>query len=88
MQPDVSMLTGAAGIKAMPQELDVQADTLAIYLLARAGYNVDNAARFWQRLAAQVPATVANGYTALHGHHSRCGVNRASSTCAQEARER
>ena len=79
VQPDVSMLTGAAGIKPMPQELDVQADTLAIYLLARAGYNVDNAARFWQRLATQVPATVANGYTALHpGTNSRmAAINRA-----------
>ncbi len=79
VQPDVSMLTGAAGIKAMPQELDVQADTLAIYLLARAGYNVDNAASFWQRLSTQVPATVANGYTALHpGTNSRmAAINRA-----------
>ena len=79
VQPDVSMLTGSAGIKAMPQELDVQADTLAIYLLARAGYNIDNAARFWQRLATQVPATVANGYTALHpGTNSRmAAINRA-----------
>ena len=79
VQPDVSMLTGAAGIKAMPQELDAQADALAIYLLARAGYNIDNAARFWQHLSAQVPATVANGYTALHpGTNSRmAAINRA-----------
>ncbi|WP_245714269.1 M48 family metallopeptidase [Janthinobacterium psychrotolerans] len=79
VQPDVSMLTGAAGIRAMPQELDAQADTLAIYLLARAGYNVDNASRFWQRLATQVPASTANGYTALHpGMNSRiAAINRA-----------
>ncbi|WP_300759532.1 M48 family metallopeptidase [Janthinobacterium sp.] len=66
VQPDTSMLTGAAGIKAMPPDLDAQADTLAIYLLARAGYNIDNAAGFWQRLSTQTPASVANGYTALH----------------------
>ncbi len=79
VQPDASMLTGAAGIRAMPQELDAQADTLAIYLLARAGYNIDNAARFWQQLAAQAPASTANGYTALHpGMNARiAAINRA-----------
>jgi predicted Zn-dependent protease len=46
--------------------VDAAADTLALYLLARAGYNIDNAARFWQRLATQYPATVLNGYTASH----------------------
>ena len=66
VQPDLSMLIGSAGIKAMPQELDAAADNLALYLLARAGYNIDNAARFWQRLATTYPATVLNGYTANH----------------------
>lgn len=79
VQPDVSMLTGAAGIRAMPQEMDAQADTLAIYLLARAGYDIGNAASFWQRLSAQVPASTANGYTALHpGMSARiAAINRA-----------
>ena len=79
VQPDVSRLTGAAGIRAMPQEMDAQADTLAIYLLARAGYDIGNAASFWQRLSAQVPASTANGYTALHpGMSARiAAINRA-----------
>lgn len=79
VQPDVSMLTGSAGVKAMPQDLDAQADTLAIYLLARAGYDIGNAASFWQRLSAQVPASTANGYTALHpGTTARiAAINRA-----------
>ena len=64
VQPDVSMLTGAAGIKAMPQELDVQADTLAIYLLARAGYNIDNARPL---LAAPGHASAGHGRQWLHG---------------------
>ncbi|WP_317203168.1 M48 family metallopeptidase [Janthinobacterium sp.] len=66
VEPDLSMLIGSAGIKAMPQELDAAADTLALYLLARAGYGIDNAARFWQRLATSYPASVLNGYTANH----------------------
>ncbi|HEV7815153.1 MAG TPA: M48 family metallopeptidase [Janthinobacterium sp.] len=66
VQPDLSMLIGSGGIKPMPQEMDAAADSLSLYLLARAGYNIDHAARFWQRLAAQYPPTVLNGYTANH----------------------
>lgn len=64
--PDLSMLGGMAGIKAMPQELDAASDTLALYMLARGGYSIDGAAAFWQRLATQYPVTVLNGYTAIH----------------------
>ncbi|MES2296977.1 MAG: M48 family metallopeptidase [Pseudomonadota bacterium] len=66
LRPDLSMLIGSGGIKPMPGEVDASADTLAIYLLARAGYNVDHASRFWQNLAANYPASVLNGYVANH----------------------
>jgi beta-barrel assembly-enhancing protease len=46
--------------------LDATADKLALYLLARAGYGIDNTLSFWTRLAAQYPASVQNGHTALH----------------------
>ncbi len=66
MHPDTSMLIGSGGIRAMPQELDAAADTLSLYMLARAGYNIDGANAFWKRLAAAHPATVLNGYVANH----------------------
>jgi hypothetical protein len=66
VKPDTSMLIGSGGIKAMPAELDAAADRLAVYLLVRAGYDVDGAPAFWKRLAANVPATVLNGYVANH----------------------
>ena len=66
VHPDTSMLIGSGGIKAMPSELDAGADALALYLLARAGYRIDNAPAFWKRLAATYPATVLNGYVANH----------------------
>jgi predicted Zn-dependent protease len=50
----------------MPADMDAAADRLAIYLAARAGYDVDDASAFWKRLADQVPTTVLNGYTANH----------------------
>jgi predicted Zn-dependent protease len=66
VRPDTSLLIGSAGIKAMPAELDIAADNLSLYLLARAGYSVDAAAPFWKRLAANYPATVLNSYVANH----------------------
>jgi hypothetical protein len=64
--PDTSMLIGSGGIKAMPPEMDAAADRLALYLAARAGYDVDDADNFWKRLNETVPATVLNGYNANH----------------------
>jgi hypothetical protein len=66
VKPDTSLLIGSGGIKAMPQEIDAAADRLAIYMVARAGYNINDAARFVKRLAATYPATVLNGYVANH----------------------
>ncbi len=64
--PDASALGGSGGVRPMPQELDAAADRLALYMLIRAGYNIDGAAAFWQRLATQYPASVPNAYTAIH----------------------
>jgi hypothetical protein len=66
VKPDESMLIGSGGIKAMPAELDASADRLAVYMLARAGYNIDGDDDFWKRLASAHPATVLNGFTANH----------------------
>jgi beta-barrel assembly-enhancing protease len=46
--------------------LDATADKLALYLLTRAGYSIDNTPGFWTRLAAKYPASVQNSHTALH----------------------
>jgi Zn-dependent protease with chaperone function len=66
IHPDMSTMVGMAGVRPMPAELDVTADKLSLYMLARAGYSIDNVVPFWKRLAAQYPASVSNGYTALH----------------------
>ena len=66
VRPDLSMLIGSAGVKPVPQDLDIAADRLGLYLVARAGYSTSGARAFWQRLATQYPATVLNGYTATH----------------------
>jgi hypothetical protein len=66
VHPDMTALAGTSGIRPIPQELDAAADALSLYMLARAGYNIDHVVRFWQRLAAQYPPTVLNSYTAIH----------------------
>jgi hypothetical protein len=66
VRPDVTALAGTSGVRPMPQELDAAADALSLYMLARAGYNIDRVPRFWERLASQYPPTVLNGYTAIH----------------------
>ena len=65
-QPDPTTLAGTAGILPYGQDMDAAADTLALYMLVRAGYSIENAPSFWQRLATQYPASVPNGYTAIH----------------------
>jgi beta-barrel assembly-enhancing protease len=66
IRPDMSAMGGMAGLRPMPQDLDAMGDKLSLYMLARAGYNIDQVIPFWQRMASQYPATVLNGYTALH----------------------
>lgn len=66
VHPDLTAMSGSSGIKPTPQELDAAADTLALYMVARAGYNVDGEVGFWTRLASQYPASALNAYTAIH----------------------
>lgn len=66
MRPDMSVMVGTSGVKPATPDMDVAADKLALYMVARAGYSIDNALPFWQRLATQFPAGVLNGYTAIH----------------------
>ena len=57
---------------------DATADKLALFMLVRAGVDIDEAPAFWQRLARQHPATIAHGHTALHPSTSyRVSVIRA-----------
>ncbi len=66
VHPDLGMVTGLSGIKPYSQDLDASADHLGIYLAARAGYATADASAFWRRMAENTPASVANGFTALH----------------------
>jgi len=65
-KPDLSGFAGSAGLKTMDEKLDQEADRIALYILARAGFNPTVALDTLERLARRYPATVLNSYTALH----------------------
>lgn len=65
-KPDLSGFAGSAGLKAMDEKLDQDADRLALYMLARAGLNPATAIDTLEQLAQRYPATVTSSYTALH----------------------
>lgn len=63
LKPDLTGLAGSAGIKTMPAAMDIEADRLALYMLARAGYSPAMAITTWQHLAQN---SAPNSYTAFH----------------------
>ena len=66
LSPDLRSFAGSAGLRAFDDKLDQEADRIALYLLARAGYAPEAAQRALQKLAQAYPVSVPNGYTALH----------------------
>src|SRR5690606_35105054 len=65
--PDPNAIRNAySRIRPFPADLDTAADALALYMLARANYDIGNAASFWERVASQYPQSESTGYTALH----------------------
>ena len=44
---------------AHSQEFEIEADYVGIYILARAGQEIDNAANFWRRIGAENPSSVS-----------------------------
>lgn len=65
-RPDPAAFAGTAGLRPMEEKLDQEADRIALYMLARAGFDPATAITTLEQLAQRSPATVTNGYTALH----------------------
>ncbi|MFQ5783987.1 MAG: M48 family metalloprotease [Alphaproteobacteria bacterium] len=45
------------------REIEAEADYVGLYIMARAGYEVDRAPKFWRRIAANFPRTMASART-------------------------
>lgn len=66
IHPDPVGPSESSAIKPSTQEFDAAADKLGLYMVARAGFAIENAGPFWSRLAAEYPASVPDSYTATH----------------------
>ena len=60
-----SMLTQAASHAYSP-EFEAEADYVGLYMLASTGYAIDDAPKFWRRMAATNPASIADSHTSSH----------------------
>lgn len=66
LRPDPNKMGNNATPKLSTPELDIAADRLALYMLARAGFEIAHAGQFWARLAAQHPSAEPDSYNAIH----------------------
>ncbi len=66
LRPDLSAFAGGAGIRPMEPALDREADRIALYMLARAGFDPALAPRTLDKLSLAYPPTVTSAYTAIH----------------------
>lgn len=58
-----STVSGIAGARRNSIQFEMEADYAGLYIAARAGYDVSNAAEIWRRLEAEYPSTADGGWT-------------------------
>ena len=59
-------LFGNAGARAYSQGFESEADYVGLYIMARAGGNIDQAPQFWRRMATLSPAAIQSSHTSTH----------------------
>ena len=55
---DMMEMGQSIGATAYSIEYENEADYLSMYILAQAGYNLDDAVNFWRRFAVEVPNSI------------------------------
>ncbi len=55
-----------AGAQAYSQDFEAEADYVGMYYLARAGYDIEGAADFWRRMAAENPGSIKSSHATTH----------------------
>lgn len=63
---DTQGLFGRLGGRAFSQAFEAEADYAGLYIVARAGYDVSNAANFWRRMAVEHPGSIKKNFLATH----------------------
>ncbi len=54
------------GGRSYTQDIEAQADYVGLYMMARAGFDIDGAPEFWRRIAANYPESIKDSLSALH----------------------
>ena len=54
------------GAQAYSQEFEAEADYVGLYILAEAGFPIDNAPSFWRRMAAGNPSGISASHASSH----------------------
>ena len=54
------------GGRSYTQDFEAEADTVGLYMMARAGFDIDGAPEFWRRIAANYPESIEDSLSALH----------------------
>lgn len=66
LNPEPASYAGGNGIKATPEKMDMEADRLAMFMLARSGYDPLALARVSKHLMEIAPPGLPNTYSAQH----------------------
>lgn len=54
------------GGRSYTQDFEADADTVGLYMMARAGFDIDGAPEFWRRIAAAYPESIKDSLSAAH----------------------
>ena len=65
-KPDQAAANSSNGIKITPEKMDQEADRLALFMLARAGYDIASFTRVMQKFAQAPNSSQVNNYQTLH----------------------
>lgn len=74
---DIAVMVGTGGIytgglfgnlagRAFSKAFEAEADYAGLYIVARAGYDITDAATFWRRMAAEAPGSIKQNFLATH----------------------
>lgn len=59
-------LFGSAGARAYSQDFESEADYVGLYIMARAGGDIDSAPKLWRRMATLSPAAIQGSHLSSH----------------------
>lgn len=57
---------GNAAAQAYSQDFEAEADYVGLYIMGRAGLEIEGAAKFWRRMAAEQPGSIKRNHAASH----------------------